>query len=674
MISLDTETTGLDLHHGAKPYIVTICNEQDENIYWQWPVDPLTRKVIAPLNEIQEVKEEIRNAEAIVFQNPKFDIQALATIGIGKEDFSDWPWHKTYDTLLAGHLLASNQQHDLSTMAMVYLSINMDPLEERLHRAVMEAKSVVKSERPDWALAHPGRPDMPSAKGKVWKYDAWVPSAVAAELDYPEDHPWHTVCIKYANGDSSATLPLWKKQKELLKLRGLWEIYLERLKLVPIIVQMERHGITINRKRLEKLQKVFTQEVGKANKVMLGVALNHKFELSIPKGGNNNSIRELVFDKLKLPPLKLSQKTSAPSLDAATLEHWQATLPEGESLEFVNALKAKRKRSTALSYMESYQRFWLPVKSCSKHGLWYRLHPSLNTTGTDTLRFSSQNPNEQNISKQEGFNLRYCFGPIREREWWSLDYNNLELRIPAYEAGEMEMIKLFEKPDKPPFFGSNHLLVFSILHPDKYDKKDPKGLLKAKKKYATTWYQWVKNGKFAVQYGAVEKSGTADRAYHVPGAQHRIQSRFSRIKKLNERMVQLAQDQGFVETVPDNTLDNTQGYPLSCTRTRWGSILPTVPLNYHVQGTAMWIASKAMVYCQEYLDRINKRKREGTGYYMVMQVHDEIVFDFPKGGRANLPKIRKLQKLMAKGGEDVGIPTPVSVEYHPNNWGETELP
>ena len=75
---------------------------------------------------------------------------------------------------------------------------------------------------------------------------------------------------------------------------------------------------------------------------------------------------------------------------------------------------------------------------------------------------------------------------------------------PAYEAGEEEMISLFEKPDEPPYFGSNHLLAFDILHPDKWDRDDPEGLLKAKKEYASTWYQWTKNGNFAVQYGAME--------------------------------------------------------------------------------------------------------------------------------------------------------------------------
>ena len=60
---------------------------------------------------------------------------------------------------------------------------------------------------------------------------------------------------------------------------------------------------------------------------------------------------------------------------------------------------------------------------------------------------------------------------------------------------------------------------------------------------------------------------------------------------------------------------------------------------------------------------------------MVMQVHDELVFDFPKSVRksnSNINLITTIQKLMEQGGDDLGIPTPVSIEYHPSNWSKSE--
>ena len=184
-----------------------------------------------------------------------------------------------------------------------------------------------------------------------------------------------------------------------------------------------------------------------------------------------------------------------------------------------------------------------------------------------------------------------------------------------------------------------------------------------KERFKDSWYQWTKNGNFAIQYGAVEKSGTADRAYHVQGAQARIQSRFGKIKQLNEAMINQANRTGYVETIPDKSLGCKRGYPLLCTRSQWGSIVETVPLNYHVQGTAMWWMMKAMIRCYEYL----QKKEE---HYMIMQVHDELVFDFPKRKGSNRGLVNTIKRLMECGGSDIGIPTPVSREKHLNNWGE----
>ena len=148
------------------------------------------------------------------------------------------------------------------------------------------------------------------------------------------------------------------------------------------------------------------------------------------------------------------------------------------------------------------------------------MHPSLNCCGTDTLRWSSSQPNEQNISKLEGFNLRYAFGPAPGREWWSLDAQNIELRITAYEADEEELVEVFLHPERPPYFGSYHLVVFDVLHPDLFAKHGES----CKNIFASTWYQWTKNGNFALIYGAQKE--TADRTYRVSGAYEKIRRRF----------------------------------------------------------------------------------------------------------------------------------------------------
>lgn len=284
-------------------------------------------------------------------------------------------------------------------------------------------------------------------------------------------------------------------------------------------------------------------------------------------------------------------------------------------------------------------------------------------TGTNTLRWSSSNPNSQNISKKESFNLRRCFGPAPGREWWSLDYQNLELRIPAFEAGEDELIEVFLHPERPPYFGSYHLAVFDTLHPELFARhgKAVKTLFEA------TWYQWVKNGNFATLYGAQEAK--ADATYRVPGAFRRIQGRFRKMAALSDRMKAQADRLGFVETIPDRSVDPARGYPILTARTEWGRVLPTTPLNYHIQSTAMWCTARAMVRCQERLDEW--RAGDGFDGHMVLQVHDELVTDFPfSENMGNLWRVKEIARLMEMSGEGIGVPTPVTVEYNPVNWAD----
>ena len=263
-----------------------------------------------------------------------------------------------------------------------------------------------------------------------------------------------------------------------------------------------------------------------------------------------------------------------------------------------------------------------------------------------------------------------------------MDAANIELRIPAFESGEKDMIDLFQRPNDPPYYGSVHLLNFHTVYWDIWERELAKvGFEKVgphcKKEYRATNYQWSKNGGFCKQYGG--QRDLTDATFRRCGAFDLIDARFEKLTGLNSECIRFAERNGYVETIPDKTVDPKRGYPLMCTRTNWGRVLPTVPLNYHVQGTAMWWMQKAMIRCYDYLSELNAEARSNGngrgGYNMVMQVHDELVFDFPRGTgkephRTNLPKILQIKRLMEEGGDDIGIPTPVSIEYHVDNWSE----
>lgn len=802
LLAIDTETTGLDIRHGCRPFFVTICFDNWSQAHWEWDVDPLTRRVLADRNDLLEIAGLLGEAEEVVGQNIKFDVGALTYLFRDHSIDFRWPWDRTHDTLIAGHTLHSSEPHDLTSMLLLYtrkadIKLLEDALEQRtqecrriVQQAVLRVKrhalKVARAGQPAAAAAvrepPPGRPRpkpkgpqlrswrpptkaelkaeeelrlaqvfrgwkitteddplLPSAGGKgMWRGDGWLPRAVALyrwsvlkdpaydpSLPVDRRHPYWDVLAHYGNADSAATLVIWLHQVRELKGKHIWPHYLVRRHSSSLAYRMEDHGVSCSLDRQATIKAEYEQASLEAGEECVAIARARGYDLTLPKSGVNDSLSEFCYGRilnvngvkdpglrmvipeaLMLPVKARSEKTGAPSLDKDVLAAYEVELePDTDALRFVKALRAKRKRDKALENLATYERFWLPWVPAYPGSTdpqtgagWYVLHPQLNPTGTSTLRWSSNNPNEQNISKQEGFNLRYVFGPLPGREWWAFDAKNIELRIPAYEAGEAEKIALFERPDDPPYYGSDHILNFSIVYPDVWARAVKEvGLDKAgpycKKTYASTYYQWVKNGDFAVQYGAIDKAdgtGTADRAFHKPGGHALLNSKFVKLKGLNQKWINFANKHGYVETLPDRTVDPRRGCPIECSRTDWGKILPTVPLNYHVQSTACWWMLRAMIKVQQQLDEWRTGPNPFDAH-LVLQVHDELVVDMPKSAvhpkhdfdpdrkdkiklvrRSNLWRARIIQRLMASVGEDLipRVPTPVGVEYHEVSYDE----
>lgn len=690
IISIDTETPGVDFFHGCKPFLVTSCNEDGETLFWEWDVDPLTREVHVLKEDVEQIHSIIQDADQMVLHNAKFDVKALATVIPNLR----WPWDKTHDTLIAAHLLGSNYPKNLTDLAMNWLGIDILPFEKSLEHAVKECRKVIQLSKvrvkrfnekegrdlfeeqgsrgieafDEWRIGEDDDPMLPSGGGSsrdsLWKSDYWLPRAMAKHQDLPQDDPYWTVLSSYANQDSPVTLALWFAMRKEIERRGLWAHYQEGLDVQTVVAEMESRPVTINKKRTAELKKQYETSSQKSHDEC--VRLSDGEITKMPISGRSNDLNRVVFDKLGLVSNKVTKKNNA-SMDKYVLEEWLLTLdPSTTQWQFINHLNRYRKRRTALGYLESYQKFWI---SDEKHLEWANLYMTLNQTGTDTLRFTMANPNGQQVSKkeikedgEEGHSARYMFGPAPGREWWSLDYENIELRIPAYVAGEELMIELFERPNDPPYFGSYHLLIFDILHPEKFAQYG----VDCKDVFSDTWYGWTKNGNFAVQYGAVAESGTADRAYHVEGAQRIIETRLTKIKALSQRMIAQANRTGYVETLPDKTTGGVRGYPLLCTRTMRGDVKPTVPLSYMIQGSAMGCTRRAMIRCREQCRKWTMREKRL--HYIPLQVHDEIVFDLPAGGKNNVEKILTLKSLMESSGDDIGIPLKVSVKYNPVSW------
>jgi DNA polymerase I-like protein with 3'-5' exonuclease and polymerase domains len=717
LISLDTETTGLDLYHDARPFLVTVTTDEGKTLIWRWDVDPLTRHPVVRSEDVDEIRDVISSASEIVLHNTKFDYTALHNWLPGALD--GWDWAKVQDTLIAGHLLASNEKHDLTSMAMHYLAREIQPYEKALHEAAERAHRLCRTRLPEWKIASKLMEGHPSMTKELWRADGWLPRALCLwaqqqlkgyvpqvkllkngqpskhqprapwwhEFSGP-DHPWLRVLTDYANADSTATLELWKVLRRELVARDNWAMYRHQMRLVPITCSMESRGITLSGDRLGELEGEYEEDARTLADTCVGVARKYDYDLHLPKTGNNDSLKELLFDRMHLPVVLTTKKTGSPSLNEKAMSIYEERLERNSlPLLFIRSLKMKRKRDTALNFLRSYRRFWKP----SLKGF-YRLHPNINVTGTDTLRWSFSNPNSANISTQgmpcpacygegcdycndEGLDprsLRYALGPMPGREWWSLDARNIELRIPAYKSGEKEMIELFEHPDDPPYYGSNHLLNFSAVYSEIWQRvldmqiKDRNYI---KKKFLQV-YKRCKNGGFSKQYGGQKKK--VDDTFGVEGAYELMAARFAKLEALNQSAINEAKRKGYVETYPFESIHPTRGYPLLIERSEWGGIVPTKPLNYKVQGTAMLWTDVAMVRVQDQLD--DWSGRDGFDGFITIQQHDEIVLDFPRRGdpvadakqekekgrlplfrtaqSSNLWRIRIIQDLMEEGGRD----------------------
>ena len=409
-------------------------------------------------------------------------------------------------------------------------------------------------------------------------------------------------------------------------------------------------------------------------------------------------LRTILFSKIRGLGLKPGRRAKTGfSTDKDTIKELRDTTdPEHPGFKFIHNLAIVRKAVKHVEYLDEYTAAASPVLTTlpfkPKRGNplndYQILRYGLNPTGSGTLRFTSGGGggiNIQNVSKlrdlvlQKDFNLRTVYCPLPGREFYSADYSNIELRVFAYSCGDKRLIKAFEDG------WSVHLIVAEVLWPVEFaqcKKKDGTGEC-FKKIYESTLYQWTKNFVFALIYGAgMDK---ADRTAHQHGAYTKLRQRFPLIDKFMEAKNREAQTKGYITTLG--------GYRLWVPEDE-----PHVAVNYFCQGSAGWAIILAMLRVDAYLTNLNSTRSKMRdeyrprnmrsqrppdlessmfGHHMIIQVHDELDFDFPvcngtakKPDPMNVMVCTELKKLMEQSGDDIGLPTPVEFERHVDSWAE----
>lgn len=408
----------------------------------------------------------------------------------------------------------------------------------------------------------------------------------------------------YSAEDADITFKLFNKLDKELKKEGIEKVaYDIEFPLVPVLEDMEYEGIKIDMaalksfsKDLQILLENYTTEIHKV--------AGTEFNINSPK-----QLQEILFKKLNLAT---GRKTKTGfSTDARSLEYLRG---EHEIIEYIlNYRQASKLKST---YADA-----LPNLINKKTG---RVHTSFNQTVASTGRLSSIDPNLQNIPirTEMGKEIRKAFVP-RDKNYkiLSADYSQIELRIMASICSDEALIKAFSEGED--IHRSTAALVFKV---------DPKDVTPDMRRKA-------KEVNFGILYGIGPfglKTRLGVTQAHAKEIIDTYFKTFKRVREFMDNSVRFAQEKGYAETLMGRRryLKN-----INSSNRVVRQFEERVAINMPIQGTAADMIKLAMINIH------NELKKRKTKTKMILQVHDELLFDAHKDEIDKLlPIIKKLME------------------------------
>ncbi len=393
--------------------------------------------------------------------------------------------------------------------------------------------------------------------------------------------------------------------------------------LANVLAKMEMNGVKID----GDLLKEFSKEVE--------VQLHQKRDRIYALAGevfNINSSQQLgkiLFDKLKLPVIKKTKTGYSTDVEVLTKLSVQHDLPL-ELLGFRNLSKLKS------TYIDA-----LPELIHPKTG---RIHTSYNQTVTATGRLSSSDPNLQNvpIRAEEGSRIRQAFIPEKGWAIVSADYSQIELRILAHLSQDETLMEAFQKDE------DIHARTASEIFRVPMDEVTPSMRREAK----------VIN--FGIIYG-MSAYGLSQQLGSDPKiAQAYIDQYFRKytgVQTYIEKGLGEARQKGYVTTL----LHRRRYLPeIHFSTAAIRQAAERMAINTPLQGTAADIIKVAMIHIQ------NRIEERGLSTKMIMQVHDELVFEVPEEElQEALPLIQNEMETVM----DLSVPLKVSI-HSGKNWAE----
>jgi len=427
----------------------------------------------------------------------------------------------------------------------------------------------------------------------------------------------------YSCEDSDITFQLYKRLEEEVKKEGLTKVCYEiEFPLVKVLEDIEREGVNINRLMLNSFSSELYYMMEQCSGQIYSLA-GTEFNINSPL-----QLQKILFDKLGLNTGKKT-KTGF-STDARALENLRGEHPIVDLiLDYRQISKLKSTYSDALPDLIN------PATG--------RVHTSFNQSVTSTGRLSSNNPNLQNIPirTEMGKEIRKAFVP-RDKDYLivSADYSQIELRIMAGLCQDPTLTKAFINNED--IHRSTAALVFMVPP----EEVTPEMRRKAKEV------------NFGILYGIGAfglKSRLGITQTHAKEIIDTYFSTFSHVKKFMDDSVKTAAEKGYAETLTGRRrfLKN-----INSKNRVVRQFEERVAINMPIQGTAADMIKLAMI---SVYNEFNKRKFKSK---MVLQVHDELVFDAHK---SEIEEIKPIIKELMENALPVGVPVAVEIGVG-ENW------
>ena len=413
-------------------------------------------------------------------------------------------------------------------------------------------------------------------------------------------------------------------QKELDS-RSLTKLFVElEIPIANLLARLENSGISVDEKELTKLKEFFEGEVARESKAAYEAA-GHEFNVASPK-----QLQVVLFDELKLPKTK-KIKTGF-TTDAESLE-WLFEKTKHPLLQSLLRIRETNKLKTTVEGL---------LNEIAEDG---RIHTHFQQTVAATGRLSSTGPNLQNIPvrTEEGRKIRAAFVAGKDYETLlTADYSQIEMRIMAHLSNDVALLAAFESGED--LHATVAAEVFGV---------------KAKDVDAEMRRQ-IKAMSYGLAYGLSSFGLSAQLSISPPEAtdlMDRYFQRFGGIRDYLKNVVEEARKVGYTETVmgrrrylPDLTHDNRMRR----------EIAERAALNSPIQGSAADIIKQAMLNVDVAMAKAKLQSR------MLLQVHDELIFEVAKG---EIEQLTELVRTEMGGAYPLKAPLDVNVGVG-KSWDE----